>query len=204
MSAPREKELKYRIPDFESYSRLIRAKDLGVVGPPFSQENHYFDSHDLRLLRARAMFRLRRTDRLVLGFKLGGETRETAGYFDFLEVEEAVPPETLDAALASPSTLLESSYAPALAVLKRFGRVALDYLGCLLNERRCIEGPYRLEIDRMQFSDGAESYQVEIETDDPEGASRWVDAEMRDRGIAATPHHKTKLEEFLEHRSARP
>jgi uncharacterized protein YjbK len=196
--SPREKELKLRLKSREDYDKLLAARELVSGGALESQENHYFDTAGRDLLRAGAMLRLRLSGKLWLTFKQGGDRPRQAGYFDVLELEVEVERGLLEEAIRRPAALLEHPSAPAREVRRRFGHVELTHLGSLRNERlRCARLPYLLEIDRLSFPGGGEAYEIEIETEDPEGARRWIETELARRGIAAEPQERTKLEELL-------
>lgn len=194
---PRERELKYRLLEREDYERLVRADDLGRRSPARRQENYYFDTADLRLLKAGAMLRLRREETLRLTFKQGGESQAMEGYFDAVEVECETAPEWLDQVLERPDRLLESPLPPAKEVRERFGRPPLDLVGRLTNQRVQVAARYLLEVDHLSYPDGSESFEVEIETPDPEGARRWLEETLAARGIRAEPQRLTKLETLM-------
>lgn len=199
MKEPREKELKLDLVRREDYLKLISATILGVPDSTERQVNHYFDSSDFFLAERGAMIRLRLARVLTLTFKHGRETRDGSGYFDCVELETEVPRELLEEALQRPTVLAEHASPPAAALRRRFGALPLVYHGSVRNERlEYCSLSYPLVVDRVTFPDGGEAYELEIETEDQEGARRWIEGELRSRRIAFKPQHLTKLELLLE------
>ena len=121
------------------------------------------------------------------------------GFYDSLELEEALEDETFRAISSDPGSLLDLPVKAMEELRLRFGRPPLERIGLLANERvrREVDG-WTLDVDRILFPDGSESYELEIETDRAELARRWVDAEIRGRGLRLEPQRLTKLEQLLE------
>jgi len=198
----REKELKFLIASREDFRRLRDDPAWGTRSEPERQVNHYFDSSDRRLVRARVLLRLREEGiRVVLTLKCGTEVRP--GFFDSLEIEEEVDPGVLARALEEPESLVDLPLAAIAELQRRFGRPPLVVAGTLVNERVRREtgvGPSNLvlEVDRLLFPDGSEAYELEIETSDPPRAEAWVHDTIIAAGVRLEPQRMTKMERFLE------
>ncbi|MEM7233376.1 MAG: CYTH domain-containing protein [Planctomycetota bacterium] len=193
----RERELKYALESYEDYRKLTEAMapETGRI-----QHNHYFDTKELTLAKARAILRLRvDSGRVILTLKVGQESQEVEGYFDSLELEEEVTVEALDLARDDGATLLALDAEPIRELTKRFGAsLSLIPIAEMRNERRVVQDEYQLEIDRVNYSDGGESYEVEIETPDAMGAKDFIETKFQELSISAKPESKTKLERLLE------
>ncbi|MBN1443184.1 MAG: CYTH domain-containing protein [Planctomycetes bacterium] len=195
----RERELKLELEGREAFERLIAAASVGASEGTAVHEDHYFDSSDLRLLRGGAVLRIRRSSRTVLTFKQGSESEGERGYFDAIEVEDAIADEVLDRVIERPALLLEGGWNAAREALRRFGpSIELRRLGVIRTERARRAGEHVLEIDRVIFPDGSERYELEIETEDPASARRWIDARLAEIGARARPQRKIKLELLVE------
>lgn len=197
MSEPRERELKYRFPGREEFARAVRDRRLGELSRVDSLENHYFDTAEGFLVGRRVMLRLRRADgRFILGLKIGTEARP--GFFDSMELEQTIPPGAARRILAGPSEMYLLDAAPVRALAERFGVLELVSLGAVDVERTTKdEGRHRLEFDRLVFPDGSESFELEIETDQPEAVETWLRGVLVDLRIPLEPQRLTKLEQFV-------
>lgn len=201
MSGPRERELKLRIASLDAFLDLRDGTRWGTRSTPQRQVNHYFDTGDLLLARRRILLRIREAAGCVLTLKCGREV--SPGSFDSLELERDVDRAVLARALADPATILDLGIAPVGELLRRVGRIPLVVAGTLVNERvRRGVGGWTLEVDRVTFPDGTESFEVEIETEDVERLELWVERELLGRGICVGPQRRTKLEQLIGWRSA--
>ena len=200
MTHDREAELKFMIRRRRDYLSLRDDPRWGSREPPVRQANHYFDTQDLALARAGVLLRIRETNRCVLTLKCGIQVEP--GFFDSLEIESVVPREVLVTALESPPSLLGLDLPPIAELGRRFPALDLVVAGTLENERarRVVEGIV-LEIDRLSFPDGTQSYELEIETEDRRGVAAWVETELSKAGIRLEPQPLTKFEQLLEWRS---
>ncbi|HVR74116.1 MAG TPA: CYTH domain-containing protein [Planctomycetota bacterium] len=213
MSEGRERELKFRIPGREDWLSLREDPGRGEKGTVRRQVNHYFDAPDGRLIRARAMLRLRRetdTDaaterpRAILTFKQGAEERP--GLFDSREVEEEIGDAAAADLLERPESMLGLETRPVAELVRRFGRLPLVLLGSLENERvERRSGAFVLEVDRLVFPDGTEAYELEIEVEsiEAERLAHAAVARLREEGLVLEPERLTKLERLLDWRSRR-
>jgi uncharacterized protein YjbK len=199
MSSGRECELKYRIVRREDFLDLRDGARWGARRAPESQINHYFDTPDKLLPKSGILLRIRETrGRFLLTLKCATEVRP--GYFDSLELEAELDPVVARAALLEPNTLWEMPLTPLDELRRRCGQMALVAIGQLANERvrREVEG-HGLEIDRLQFPDGSETHELEIEiaSDEVAAAQAWVQHRVVGGGILLEPETKSKLERFL-------
>jgi len=210
MSGPRERELKYVFARREDWLRLVDDASLGEPLPTVLQTNHYFDTADLTLVRTGVMLRLREqheegaTPRVVATWKSGRDATAQPGYFDAVEIEATVEPELLDTAIASPSALVRHDCAPARELRDRCGELPLELIGWLRTKRlrrRCPR--FVVELDEIEFPDETRSWELEIETDDPDDARAFVQATLERLGAQAEPQRQTKLEVLLDRCASR-
>ena len=162
------------------------------------QDNYYFDTPSYDLARSQGMLRLRSKGTVILGFKMGGEREGSPGYFDVIEVECEVCEELFKEAIRAPSILNEQALEPMRALKKHYGELKLGLIGQLntIRRRRVLEG-YLLELDEVTYADGGKSYEVEIETKDPEGARRALRGRLESLSVKAAPQHLSKLQGML-------
>jgi uncharacterized protein YjbK len=200
----RETELKYAIRDRGDFLDLRDAAPWGEREEPESQINDYFDTVALALASRRILLRIRSRGRgkadepAVLTLKYGREVAE--GLFDSMEVECTIDGLTREAARSAPESLLALDVPPIIELRSLVGKPRLALAGSLSTERtrRRIQGLV-LEVDRLQFPDGSEAYELEVETCEPEAARRKVEALAVARGIRLDPLRVTKFERLLAH-----
>ena len=168
------------------------------AGREEAHDNYYFDSPAFDLVQGRGMLRLRSKGRVILGFKKGGERLGEAGVFDSIEIECEVSRELFEAAISTPSILFEQDLGPIRALKRHYGKLDLGLVGSLNTVRRLRTlGDFLLELDEVTYADGGKSHEVEIETEDPEGARRVLLRQFADLSVKATPQHLTKLQGML-------
>ena len=172
-----EIELKWGLTDPLNLERLL-AHLPGVQGI-LTQENHYFTDVRGRLRQAKTMVRLR--EEVSSGFAKGDQLRalltikrrvaKDAGVFRAEEIEERIDIglwRDIQRGLKS----LDDLDFPALHELKAtFDVDVWQQQGTLMNRRHVVlvEG-FVLEIDQTTFDDGHVDVEVEVETEDIEGA----------------------------------
>ena len=197
MTVQRECELKFHIEERPDFLDLRDSERWGTRSVPERQVNHYFDTEDLLLAKQRILLRIREAEGCVLTLKCGREV--SPGNFDSLEIESEVSPGLLAAAREHPPMLLDLDLPGIDELKRRVGHVALRTAGTLENERVRREiGGWTLEVDRLSFPDGTETYELEIETVDVDGARAWIDRELRSRGMRLEPQRRTKFERLLD------
>jgi len=166
------------------------------------QVNHYYDTPGHDLLRRHMSLRVRNEDgALTVSLKRGKGWRE--GYLAGEELEAPVPGTAGDFEGADPGQW----DVPPIGVLRdEFGQLDLVRLGTVRNTRRVYRLPegIRLEVDRTEFPDGADEYEVEAEWEDEEEVRRVVAGLLDQWGMQWTPQTKTKHQRFLEHAGLRP
>jgi len=194
----RETEWKLEIVARDDFLWLRDSPELGARTPPSLQKNHYFDTEAEDLARTRILLRVREEGgRFILTLKAGKEVRP--GLFDSLEIEEEMTSEEAGRILLRPAALLERSGPVIEELRRRRGDPRLVAAGTLTNERvqRRPEPTLRLDVDRVVFPDGTESYELELETSDPVGAERWLADLVLRHPLRLEPERLTKMERFL-------
>ena len=210
MSEPRERELKFKFRSEEAFLLSRAAAALGKRLRVDFLENHYFDTADGTLVSRRVMLRIRRVghptldlkSHFVLGLKIGGEPRP--GFFHSLELEERISTAAAGRVLAAPEEIYLLDVLPVRALCDRFEPLRLEALGCLRTERITKDADgRRLEFDRLIFPDDSASFELEIETDEPELVEGWLRGVLVDLGIEVEPQRLTKLEQFVSWKKGR-
>jgi uncharacterized protein YjbK len=194
---PLETELKYAIRSREDYEKL-RSR-LSPAGEPVVQINHYFSGRpDGPLARGRAMLRLRQAEGgFVLAFKGGLRIRDD--HFSSTEIEVPLDGEKAEAALRegldAGLPLDPVSAAAALDPTPVFRAAGSSKT---LRIRAPLPTGDTAELDRCSFPGGAEDFELEVETRDPEPVRRLVASLARELGLVLRPQSRTKYRRFLE------
>jgi uncharacterized protein YjbK len=215
-ATPIETEFKFLVEDERAFDAL--AAHVGLeLGAPLTQNNHFFDTAEGLLRRARYALRLRlEPGRARLTAK--GPAQQGAG-----ETDLAVRPEEeieLDAEVAN--AILRGGLSPLEAFEERggdsrlllsirglVGERALLPIGSFLNHRRLLgpvplacgsgEIPAIFELDRTEFSGGRVDCEIEVEVEhDASPACREaLHALLADAGVAWRPS-RSKVERMFE------
>ena len=184
-----EKELKFVVPDEQSYLRLVEL--LGQPRARKQQLNRYYDTPDGRVTQGFAALRERVEDgRRVLTFKAG--KRQKDGYFEAEEFECEL------AEQAFPDDCWQLG--PMVEFSNRFGPASLVEQGATENLRLCFElsGGWLLELDRTIFPGGRVEFEAEVETDQPEATRAELARLFGQAGLELVAQTKTKYARFLD------
>ena len=121
------------------------------------------------------------------------------GVFSAEEVEQAVPVARWLAFRDGGEPLLDGLEGDAATMLRdTLGVTALTVRGATTNLRRRVRaGGFLLEVDETRFPDGSVDAEVEVETDDPEGARAVVEAAAAEAGVALAVQTLGKYARFL-------
>jgi len=197
MSLRQEIEIKLRLEGRAQYDRLCR--EMGTPADAWEQINHYFRSEDGRIPGEEGVIRIRlERGKAVFAVKLGALKDGLASAEEYEEawrgpLEEMPPPST---------TMWDAGHSGLRALEQRFGkRFPLVCVGKMVNRRslyRTAEG-LCMEVDASRYPDGAEDYEVEVETDHPEQDRPLLEALLDQLGIRFVPQPATKYQRFLEH-----
>ena len=200
MSALMECELKLGLVRAEDLERLLAA--LPEPQARIEQHNHYFIDAAGRLAESRTMVRVRVATRsdtpeaplIVLTRKRRLEAK--AGYFIAEELECPLSEEAWSRVEAGEIDLLDLDLEP-LKTLEL--SPPLFAHGLMHNLRQVVEsGGYTLEIDRTTFPGPEIQVEIEVETDDPEGARAHILSITEAKDIALFNQTRGKYARFLE------
>jgi uncharacterized protein YjbK len=210
-----EVELKLAL---SSRDELLAFRNLvgGKAAPPVVQENHFFDSADRVLDRAKHACRLRREGEKLIVTVKGPGKRSQAG----LLIERAE--EEIEVSAAQAALMLKGQESPLAAFAVRTGRRpavladmdrllegrSLTILGCFSNLRTRIEAlvaihgqPRALvfELDQTTFPGGKVDYEIEVEVPRgvDAGALRQVIEDLCRRAGITPRRAPGKLERFM-------
>ena len=194
-----ERELKLGLVDPGGLNALLAL--LPTPTKVIEQRNHYFIDEAGRLKETRTMVRVRVSRRLdideapqvILTTKRRLEAKE--GYFIAQEAECALASSDWELVQEGRSHLLDLHPEP----LASFNLTSpLICHGIMRNVRHVVdlEG-FTLEIDRSEFPGNHIAVEVEVETDDPEGARALVTRVANDADVALFPQERGKYARFL-------
>ncbi len=195
-----EQELKLALKRPTDLARLLRA--LPEPRAVIRQSNHYMVCHENRTDAAGVMVRLRIEDRgedTTACLTLKRRVRAQDGVFLSWELEEDMPMEHARAVLDEGRELMEVDHRGTRWLAQELKVRSLDRQGSLLNLRQvvCLEG-YVLEIDQSEFPDGSVDVEIEVETEDPEGARRVVSTLAKGEDIELFEQTRGKYTRYLQ------
>ncbi len=196
-----EIELKWGLRRPEDMDRLLA--ELPEASMVLHQRNHYFTDCEGELSKAKTMVRFREqgSDDMNAGqviLTVKRRVAKEAGVFRAEESEEEVDTSVWEEILSGRRNLDELE-SPALQGLRRSGiSGAWRSQGCLVNKRHVVplEG-FVLEIDQTTFDDGHIDVEVEVETEDIEGAKRLLTRIGKEYGIVFFDQTYGKYSRFL-------
>jgi len=166
------------------------------------QSNHYLVCEDGRTGQARVMVRLRteeRAERTTACLTLKRRVRSEAGVFLSWELEEPLSLEHAHAVINDGENLMEVEHAGTQWLARELEIRSLRLQGSLLNLRHVIDfSGYVLEVDESQFPDGSVEVEIEIETEDPEGARSAITQLCAQEGIALFEQTLGKYTRYLQ------
>jgi uncharacterized protein YjbK len=182
------------------YFRLVSSLP-GYVGERWLA-NHYFDTAD-RALRSRgAMLRIRETrDGRMVGLKQALAVH--AGAFHAAEHEEPVSDHDWKRVVHAGGDLGILDHPVVREAFTLAESVVLPYLGRLRVLRKTfhVGRNSALELDLICFDDGGQDWELEVETEHPEGLRPVVEELLARRGIPLVEQTLTKYERFLAFRT---
>ena len=199
-----EVEIKLGLVNPEQRDALLAA--LPPSTHTLVQDNYYFDTSAGRLSRARIMLRIRYeagaeqvTGRAVMAAKRR-RSRTDAGRFEADEIEHIMEPETWRAVVTGSLNAAQLDNPVTRWVNAEVGPIEnLEILGLVSNERIVVPAAgYIFEVDRTRFPDGSVDVEVEVETDDIDGARAAVEQYARKAGVALFEQTKGKHRRFRE------
>ena len=195
-----EQELKLALKRPTDLARLLRA--LPEPRAVIRQSNHYMVCHENRTGAAGVMVRLRIEDRgdvTTACLTLKRRVRAQDGVFLSWELEEDMPMEHARAVLDEGQDLMEVDHRGTRWLAQELKVRSLARQGSLFNLRQvvCLEG-YVLEIDQSEFPDGSVDVEIEVETEDPEGARRVVSALVTGEDIELFEQTRGKYTRYLQ------
>lgn len=196
--ADHEKELKFALATAEDYEKLRCL--LPNLQKITQQRNFYFDTPSRRLADHRIMLRVREEEGEV-SMCLKRNARIAEGYFTAEEITIPLDRTTWEKVQEGVISLHELPSLPAgneLTTLRQ--SEPLHILGSIETERCYFwhEKGFCIELDRIRMSDGAEEYEVEVETETPEAVRSILLALFASQDICWEEQKLTKYERFLQ------
>ena len=197
-----EQELKLGLVHPEDLPRLLDT--LPEPHAQILQENHYLSDPEGRTREAGIMVRLRvetveGSSRALLTLKR--RLKAQGGVVLSWEKEEDFPLEPARRVAAGLMDAMEVQQAGVAWLAKALGVTSLRHEGTLKNHRTVIlaEG-FTLEVDESHFPDGSVDAEVEVETEDPEGARSLVRALAAGAKVALFEQERGKYTRYLQRR----
>jgi len=197
-----EQELKLGLSTASDLPRLLAA--LPPTRDVLRQENHYLVDPQGKTRDAKVMVRLRTERgsalaRAVLTLKRKITAR--GGVFLAWEEESELPLEDAHDVATGARDAMELACPEVQWLATELGVTTLSVEGALRNTRHVIElHGYRLEIDETHFPDGSVDAEVEVETDDPEGARSLVLKVAREAGVSLFEQGRGKYSRYKSRR----
>lgn len=192
-----ENEIKLEVSSGEDFRRILEF--FSACATEESRDvlvNYYLDTENLALAKQLIMIRVRSAKKNFLTFKNGTQIED--GYFRSTEIEVELDALQLDEALANPCVLFEWNVEPIQELERQIGRVELELIGKLENERtRLRVDDHLVELDRMRFPDLSEEYEIELESERPEEAREWCLTRLSKLGVEVSPSTRTKFHRLL-------
>ncbi len=192
-----ERELKLVL-DAAGYLRL--ASTLPAYEDELCLANHYFDTSDRALRRRGALLRVRESEE---GCLAGLKQAVSVQGGTFQAVERELPLTEWDWARVLRAGDLGILEHPVIRDGFELARSAvLPYQGTLRVQRKIfrLSPATALELDLSCFEDGSQDWELEVETERPEGVRPFVEELLERRGIPTQEQTRTKYERFLERR----
>jgi uncharacterized protein YjbK len=196
-----EEELKFAL-SLRGYEKLLAT---ATAFADFHQVNHYFETTDRALRKAKAGLRVRIENGRQATLTLKCAVASTAagaktGWHRRQEWESRLPLRAAQA-LTTGRRRLASVSSPVMKALARhlpaIEKDRLHPIGCLQTWRRPIRiGRYAGELDRWQVGDRV-FYELEIETHNRRGAEKAVRSLFKQLKIPVRPRASTKLSTFF-------
>ena len=156
----RETEIKIKITE-EIYNSLI--SEFKINKGPCKQENIYFDSKDLILLKNRWALRLRKEDEYIFLTTKGPVNNKGKEFYDRPEIEEQISGKEIADWLLSGFNLNEQKYKPCKELYNRFGDLFVSKIFSFRNFRTYIDfNGLLLEADKTLIKDKT-FFELEIE-----------------------------------------
>ncbi len=161
MQKNRETEIKIKITE-EIYNLLV--SEFKIIKGPNLQENIFFDSKDLMLLKNRWALRLRKEDQCFILTTKGPVNNKENEYYDRPEIEEQISGKEISERLLSGFNLNEQKYKPCKELYNRFGDLFVSKIFSFKNYRTYIDfNGLILEADKTLIKDKI-FFELEIET----------------------------------------
>lgn len=180
-----EQELKLALERPADLERLLAA--LPEPRAIIRQFNHYMVCPQGLTAMAKVMVRLRVQERdevTTACLTLKRRVRAQDGVFLSWELEETFPMGDAQTVLGGHQDLMEIPHEGTRWLAQELQVRSLRPQGSLTNVRHVIDYQgYILEVDRSEFPDGSVDVEIEIETEDPEGARRAVTTLARRKEI---------------------
>ena len=194
-----EQELKLALDCSNDLERLLAA--LPTPRTVIRQSNHYLVCVDRRTTAAGVMVRLRteeRGDERSACVTLKRRVRASDGVFLSWELEEPIDYGAALSIIEGQLSLMDVDHRAVRWLSEELHVNALRHQGRLLNLRHVIDfDGYVLEVDRSEFPDGSIDVEIEVETDDPQGAKQTVCRLTQREGIAVSEQHVGKYTRYL-------
>uniref|UniRef100_A0A0C9RWR6 TSA: Wollemia nobilis Ref_Wollemi_Transcript_8012_1293 transcribed RNA sequence n=1 Tax=Wollemia nobilis TaxID=56998 RepID=A0A0C9RWR6_9CONI len=195
-----EVEVKLKLPDAAAHQKVANVLASFRVATHL-QENVFFDGSNGELSAKRAVLRLRFYDgdsRCVVSVK--GKAVIVDGVSRVTEVEEDVEAPLARACVAEPWRLAVLDCPLLKSTMADYGCEDFVCLGGFRNVRGVFEWQgLKIELDETHYDFGT-SYEIECETEDPEGVKKLLEDFLRANGV---PFSHSKISKFAVFRSGK-
>lgn len=191
-----EKELKLKILDVKDYEKIVRnfenQSDISI------QENYYYDTEDMVLLKNDSVLRARiEKGKVLITFK--NLKNEIDGYFISEEIEDMTSYEEFQDVLSGKKCILDLCFNCKKNIINKIKDGKLVLIGKIENERRAFyyKG-IRIELDKVNFGKDIVDFEMEAETEFESEARKKLIELLKDLNVKYQIQKRTKYQRFLE------
>jgi uncharacterized protein YjbK len=193
-----EKELKYKIETGEDYIKITNVLKNQYRCDELVQENYYYDTKDMLLLKNGSILRSRvEYNKVIITFKTLKSNKE--GYFISDEIENITDVGKFRNVLSGKVYILNLCENSKNIVENIIKGDKLFLIGKIRNERQSFYcGDLVFELDRVDFGKGIFDYEIEVESQNEKEARDILHNLFNELNIKYKVQKKTKYQRFLE------
>jgi len=193
-----EKELKYKIETEEDYIKITNVLKNQYRYDGLVQENYYYDTKDMFLLKNGSILRARiEGNKVIITFKTLKNNKD--GYFISDEIESITDIDKFRNVLSDKVYILDLCENSKNIIENITRDDKLFLIGKIRNERQSFYyGDIVFELDRVDFGMGIFDYEIEVESQNEKEARVILQNLFNELNIKYKVQKKTKYQRFLE------
>ena len=193
-----EKELKYKIETEEDYIKITNVLKNQYRYDGLVQENYYYDTKDMFLLKNGSILRARiEGNKVIITFKTLKNNKD--GYFISDEIESITDIDKFRNVLSDKVYILDLCENSKNIIENITRDDKLFLIGKIRNEGQSFYyGDIVFELDRVDFGMGIFDYEIEVESQNEKEARVILQNLFNELNIKYQIQKKTKYQRFLE------